>query len=178
MTTTIEYYCYPQSQRPPSIAEDIAQAFQAHESELSTKKLSQENSLSSDNVLEKVRPDLEDLGFNVETGKKAKEKVHHPATFELNGEYDLSFEVDGYHSEEGCLIEVEAGRAWDSNHTHRNLIRAMTMVDVEILVMAVPHRYKHSNATTKAFEKTREIVDTLYRTRRVDVPFSLVLIGY
>lgn len=178
MTTSIEYYCYPLTQRHPPIAEDIAQVFQTHESELSTEKLSQETSLKSDQVLETVRPGLEDLGFNVETGKKAKEKVHHPATFRKNGEYGQSFEVDGYHKEEKCLIEVEAGRAWDSNHTHRNLIRAMTMVDVEILVMAVPHKYKHTNSTTKAFEKSREIVETLYRTGRVDVPFSLVLLGY
>lgn len=178
MTSNIEYYCYPLTQRPPPIAEDIAQVFQAHEQELSTETLSREDSLNSNQVLEKVRPGLEDLGFDVETGKKAKEKVLHPASFRKNGEYDNSFEVDGYHKEKGCVIEIEAGRAWDSNHTHRNLIRAMTMVDVETLVMAVPHKYKHSNSTTKAFKKSREIAETLYRTGRIDVPFKLVLLGY
>lgn len=178
METDIVYYCYPRTQHPPPLAEDVAQAFQAHEAELSTIELSQDDSLKSDDVLETVRPELEEIGFEVETGKGAGERVYQPATFRENGEHDHSYEVDGYHEGENCVIEIDAGRAWDSNHTHRNLIRAMTMAEVDLLVMAVPRKYKHSNGTTPAFEKSKEIVDLLYRTKRIEIPFRLILLGY
>ena len=178
MTSDIEYYSYPSTRRPPPIAAEVVRAFRSLEPEISTVALSREDSLKSDGVLETVRPDLETAGFEVETGKGADNLVHRAATFGKNGRRDHGYEVDGYHEEERCVIEVEAGRAWDSNHTHRNLIRAMTMVGVEVLVMAVPREYKHTNGTTRAFEKSRRIVETLYRSDRVDVPFELVLLGY
>lgn len=178
MATEIEYYCYPMSERPPQVAQEVVHAFREHETAVSTIELSQEASLTSDEVLDTVRPDLEAIGFDIEAGKAANERIYRPATFGENGEPDRRYAVDGYHEEENCVIEVEAGRAWDSNHTHRNLIRAMTMVDVDMLVMAVPREYKHTNATTPAFDKSREIVETLYRTGRVDIPFRLVLLGY
>lgn len=166
------------SERPPQVAREVAHAFRENEAAISTVELSQETSLTSDKVLDTVRPDLEAIGFDVEAGKAANDRVYRPVTFGANGEPDRRYAVDGYHEEANCVIEVEAGRAWDSNHTHRNLIRAMTMVDVEVLVMAVPREYKHSNGTTPAFAKSRGIVETLYRTGRVDIPFRLVLLGY
>jgi len=178
MATDITYYCYPATERPPQVAAKVARAFRANETEISTIELSQEASLTSDEVLDTVRAELEDIGFEIEAGKAADERVYRPAAFRDNGEPAHRYEVDGYHEEENCVIEVEAGRAWDSNHTHRNLIRAMTMADVEVLVMAVPQKYKHSNATTPAFDKSREIVETLYQTRRIELPFKLVLLGY
>ena len=176
--TTITYRSYPSTERPPEIAAPVAGAFRAHESAISTTELSREDSLASDAVLETVRPELEDVGFVIETGKAAADQVTRPATFGTDGDPDRSYAVDGYHEGENCVIEVEAGRAWDSNHVHRNLIRAMTTIGVETLVMAVPRKYKHANATTPAFTRSREVAEMLYRTRRVAVPFRLVLIGY
>lgn len=164
--------------RPPQVAAEVARAFREHEPAISTVELSQETSLRSDDVLDTVRPELEAIEFEVETGKAADEEVYRPAVFGKNGEPDHRYAVDGYHEGENCVIEVEAGRARDSNHTHRNLIRAMTMVDVEVLAMAVPRKYKHSNSTTPAFDNSRNIAETLYRTERVDLPFRLVLLDY
>lgn len=178
MNSNITYYSYPLTQRPPPIADDVAEAFRAHEEVISTRELSQDDSLSSDDVLETVRPDLEVIGFDVEDGKRDVDKVTLPATFGEAGRHDHEFDVDGFHEREGCVLEVEAGRAWDSNHVHRNLIRSMTLPGVELLVMAVPHEYKHSNGTSPAFDKARDIADALYRTDRVGLPFGLVLLGY
>ena len=176
--STITYRCYPSTERPPDIAEPVARAFRTHESAISTTELSREERLASDAVLETVRPELEEVGFVVETGRAAAQQVYRPATFGADGDPDRRYAVDGYHETANCVLEVEAGRAWDSNHVHRNLIRAMTSVGTETLVMAVPRKYKHANATTPAFTRSREVAETLYRTRRVEVPFRLVLLGY
>ena len=39
------------------------------------------------------------LGFKVETGKKAVEKISVPVLFGLNGIPEKSFEADAYHTE-------------------------------------------------------------------------------
>lgn len=178
MATEISYYCYPSTQQPPELAREIADVFRNHESAISTLELSQGDSLKSDEVLEKVRPELEDVGFEVESGSRKEDRVRRAVTFGESGEPNRSHDVDGYHEGEKCVLEVEAGRAWDSNHAHRNLVRAMTMPDVELLAMAVPRKYKHTNSTTKAFEKSKETAEALYGNGRVDLPFGLILLGY
>lgn len=178
MQSNISYYSYPKTETPPTIADDLIEVFRKHESKISTVELSQENSLSSDQVLKAVRSSLEEVGFTVESGKAAGEMVHRPIVFGQNGTVERRHSVDGYHEDEKCVIEVEAGRAWDSKHVHRNLIRAMTMAETDILTIAVPVKYKHSNGSTPAFNKTQRVVEELYRSERVDVPFQTVVIGY
>lgn len=176
MSSSIRYYCYPLSEKPPSFAEEIALAFRAHESDISTEDL--DDGLKSDEVLEKVRPDLEDLGFDVETGNRKEEKIHRPVLFGKNGEPKLRYEVDAYNEEWQCGLEVEAGRAWKGNAIYRDLIQAMMMVQVDTLVLAVPNLYKYSSGTNPAFDKTRSVVETLFNIDRFELPYNLVLLGY
>ena len=158
------------------MAAELVGALRNHEDAISTRQL--ENGLVSDDVLTEVRSSLEAVGFDVEQGKRADEKIHRPVLFGENGEPELQYQVDGYHPEHRCGIEIEAGRAWDGNAIYRDLIHAAMMVQVDTLALVVPNAYKHSRGTTPAFEKTKRVAETLYRTDRFDLPYDLVLVGY
>jgi len=81
--------------------------------------------------------------------------------FGENGEAELRYEVDAYHKKWKCGLEIEAGRAWKGNAIYRNLIQASMMVQVETLAMAVPNLYTYSGGENPAFDKTKNVVDTL-----------------
>mgnify|MGYP001627259021 CR=1 FL=1 len=172
----IRYYCYPRTETPPEFAEEIAAVFRNHEAEIGTEDL--DDGLKSDDVLEALRSGLEDIGFEVEQGKKKDEKIHRPVLFGENGEPQLRYEVDGYHPERRYGLEIEAGRAWMGNAIYRDLIQASVMVQVDRLVLAVPNVYRYSGGENPAFDHTRDVVETIYTTERFDLPFDLILLGY
>ena len=157
--STINYYCYPRTATPPKFADELIRCFRNREDQIAT--VDQENGLKSDNVLETVRPDLIEIGFDVEAGKKKQDKIHRPVLFGENGEAELRYEVDAYHKKWKCGLEIEAGRAWKGNAIYRNLIQASMMVQVETLAMAVPNLYTYSGGENPAFDKTKNVVDTL-----------------
>lgn len=172
----IRYYCYPRTESPPKFAESVVAAFRDKEDEIAT--IGKDDGLKSDAVLAAVRPELEERGFDVETGKSRTDKIHRPVLYGENGEPQLQYEVDGYHEGWRCGLEVEAGRAWKGNAIYRDLIQAMMMVQVDTLALAVPIEYSYSGRTNPAFEKTNHVVETLYSASRFDPPYRLILIGY
>lgn len=172
----IRYFCYPRTDAPPAVADELVGALRNHEAAINTRAL--EDGLVSDEVLSEVRPSLEAVGFDMEQGKSADEKIHRPVLFGENGEPELQYEVDGYHPEHRCGLEIEAGRAWDGNAVYRDLLHAAMMVEVDTLALVVPNAYKHARGSTPAFDKTKRVAETLYRTARFDPPYDLVLVGY
>jgi len=66
--TTIRYICFPRTKPPPHFSSPIADVFKKFESDIST--LSLEKGLTSDEVLQILRPNLTELGFEVEKGKR------------------------------------------------------------------------------------------------------------
>jgi hypothetical protein len=174
--STIRYYCYPRTSPPPAFADDLVGAFRTNESAIATED--REDGLKSDEVLDAVRPALEELGFDVETGKAKADKIHRPVLFGKNAEPELRYEVDAYHDGWNCGLEVEAGRAWKGNAIYRDLIQAAMMVRVDTLALAVPNVYKYSRGENPAFDKTNAVVETLFTANRLDLPYDLILIGY
>lgn len=175
-SSVIRYYCYPRTESPPAFAEAIVEAFRENESKIAT--VDDTDGLKSDAVLASVRPELENQGFEVETGKSEGDRIYRPVLFGENGEPMLQYEVDGYHEGWRCGLEVEAGRAWKGNAIYRDLIQAIMMVRVDTLALAVPIEYSYSGRTNRAFEKTNNVVETLYNTTRFESPYRLILIGY
>lgn len=102
--------------------------------------------------------------------------------FGENGEPDLQYEVDGYHEGKRYGLEVEALRAVLGNALYRDLIQAAVMVQVDTLVLVVPnvYRYNSGGRTTesKAYEKSNHVIDTVYASGRIELPFETLLIGY
>ena len=66
--------------------------------------------LTSDKVLSHVRPGLESLGYEVEDGKRADQRIRRPVLFGEGGSARVTYEPDAFHDDLGILVEIEAGR--------------------------------------------------------------------
>lgn len=178
--TTIRYISFPKTDPPKIFVQSIVDIFSSHEKQISTIIL--DKGLTSNGVLVIIRNELVNLGFQVESGKAKAEKIQRPVFFGENGEPTLKYEIDAYHSEWRCGLEVEAGRAWMGNAIYRDLIQGLVMVQVDTLILAVPIKYKFKssgrNVTSSDFDNTIRIAETLYSHSRVHLPYSLVVIGY
>ncbi|EMA64674.1 hypothetical protein [Halorubrum lipolyticum] len=172
----IRYCYYPRTRAPPDFVEEVVTAFQANEDAIST--VESDNGLKSDDVLDVVRDDMEAIGFEIEEGKSKDEKIFRPVLFGENGEPDLQYEVDGYHEGERYGLEVEASRAVLGNALYRDLIQAAVMVQVDTLVLVVPNVYRYSSGESNAYAKCNDVVDTVYASGRIELPFETLLIGY
>jgi hypothetical protein len=130
---------------------------------------------ASNVILAQVRGGLEAIGFKVEGGKKSADKISVPVLFGKGGKAARTFEADAYHSEEGFVLEVEAGRAVTNYQFLKDLFEAAMMVDVNYLGIAVRNIYKRA----KDFETAYSFLDALYASERLRLPLKgVLLIGY
>jgi hypothetical protein len=180
MQTTIRYICFPRTEPPPNFVAGIARVFEKHENKIGTKKLAK--GLTSNEVLGIIRSNLVELGFDVEAGKQKEDKIERPVFFGENGQPTLKYEIDAYHPAWRCGLEVEAGRAWMGNAVYRDLIQALTMVQVDTLVLAVPNSYKYQNSgrltVSPDYDNAVNVAETLFGHSRFKFPHNLVMIGY
>ena len=180
MPSKVRFSSFPRTEPPPAFTEKIINVFQAHEPLICTMTL--EKGLTSDAVLAELRADLSGLGFAVELGKTSGARIKRPVFFGENGAPDLQYEIDAFHAEWRCGLEIEAGRAWMGNAVYRDLIQALVMVELECLVLAVPNRYRYQSGgrstMSKDYENTCAVADALFGHSRIRMPYRLVLIGY
>jgi hypothetical protein len=180
MEQNVRFIFFPKTELPPFFAPEITTIFQRHEWQIGTILL--DKGLTSNEVLSVIRDDLIELGFEVEKGKRKEEKIGRPVFFGENGQPTLKYEIDAYHSEWHCALEVEAGRAWMGNAIYRDLIQALVMVEVDILALAVPIAYKYrtkGRATiSQDFDNATNVIETLFSHSRFQFPYRLLLIGY
>lgn len=101
--------------------------------------------LTSDRVLEFLRPGLERQGFRVEAGKAAKDRITLPVLFGEQGQPRVRYDVDGVHDELGVLLEVEAGRGARGNAVYRDLVRTSLIVNARFLALGVMQEYHHQS---------------------------------
>lgn len=167
----VNWFFYPRSHEPPEIIRGVVNVFQWQEKELQ----SASRELTSDGILAIVRPGLEKIGFQVEKGKKAMDKVHVPVLFGRNGSLEKYFEADAWNRKEKAVVEVEAGRGYLNNQFLKDLFQACMMHDVEYCAIAVRNLY----VSSKDYEKVVSFFETLYPSRRLTLPLKGVLvIGY
>lgn len=154
--------------------------FRKHDASIGTLHLSK--GLTSNEVLNVIRADMVGLGFEVETGKEKNAKIHRPVFFGEYGEPTLRYEIDAYHREWRCGLEVEAARAWMGNAIYRDLVQGFVMVQVDYLVVAVPNAYRYQSGgravISSDYSNALSVIETLYGHSRVKLPYSLILIGY
>lgn len=178
--STIRYSTFPRTVHPPSTASIVADVFQKSEQDISTVTL--DKGLKSDSVLEIVRPGLMNAGFNVEADKTSVGTIDRPVFFGENGKPSLNYQVDAYHPEYECGLEIEAGRSFMGNAFYRDLIQAMVMVKVSTLIIAVPNTYKYKSSgretISKDYDNACSVADALYGHSRLMIPFNLVVLGY
>ncbi len=139
--------------------------------------------LTSDKVLAAVRPGLEALGYEVEAGKRADQKIRRPVLFGERGAERVAYEVDAVHDDLGIVVEVEAGRGAQSNALYRDLVRASLIVGADYLVLGMMAAYRHQSAgrtvTVDSYAAAKEQLDAIYASGRLQLPFKgILLIGY
>lgn len=168
---TLQFQFFPRSQ---GINPQIRSVINCFEKEIDNIK-SPNNNLSSNQVLEIVRPHLEALNFTVETGKSKAQKISIPVLFGFNNTIDKSFNADAVSEDGKIVIEVEAGRATENNQFLKDIFQACMMFDVEYLVIVVRNEYRGH----KDFEIIYAFLETLYISNRLHLPLKgIVLIGY
>ena len=167
----IQWQFFPKSDPPPDLANAVIGVFVSESSKIN----SSVHALKSDDVLGVVTAKLQELGFEVETGKKASEKIHIPVLFGRNGRTEKSFEADAWHRSGKFVLEVEAGRGITNNQFLKDVFQACMMHDVEYLAIAIRNEYRRN----KNFETMTQFFETLYASNRLELPLRGILaIGY
>ena len=168
----INYISFPRTETPQDFYGEIIQVFNNHFAEISSEDLVQH--LTSNQVLEVVGDGLEQIGFLVEGRQQVT--IHRPVFFGENGEPTVRYQIDSYQPNWKCGLEVEAGRSWNGNAVHRDLIQGLVMTDVDFLVIAVPKLYRPGNI--RPYDKTKDLAEALYGHSRINLPYRLLIIGY
>jgi hypothetical protein len=167
----IQWQYFPKSDAAPDHLLTIVEAFQRHEFEIASSSFD----LTSNEVLRVVREDLCSYGFRVESSRRAEDGIKVPVLFGKNGSLEQFFRADGFHPEHGTVLEVEAGRAVVNYQFLKDLFEACMMHDVNYLAIAVRSMYKGG----RDFEKVTRFFETLYASRRLNLPLhGILIIGY
>ena len=167
----LRYQLFPRS---VGITEELESLVKCFDAEYDSIK-SPDKTLTSDGVLQFLRPRLEAIGFAVETGKSRGEKIPVPVLFGLNNHIDKSFDADGLSKDGKIVIEVEAGRAVVNYQFLKDIFQACMMHGVEYLALAVRNNYRGGDD----FLRVHSFLETLYISNRLALPLEgILLIGY
>lgn len=167
----IRFQFFPRSQGINQQIQNIINCFEIE----SDKIKSPDFNLSSNEVLEIIRPHLEKINFICETGKSKDKKISVPVLFGYDNKIDKSFNADAVSEDGKIVIEVEAGRAVDNNQFLKDIFQACMMFEVEYLVISVRNDYRGAND----FVKIYTFLETLYISNRLHLPLKgILLIGY
>jgi hypothetical protein len=172
---------FARNARAPDWARDFVEVVRKAEADVDTRPLPAEEAerLTSDRVLACIRPGLQSLGYTVESGKKSDQKIKRPVLFGEGGTASVNYEIDAFHDVLGVAVEVEAGRGAFSNADYRDIIRVSLLLDARFMVLMQPLTYRTSKTTKSAYAGTRDLLDAIYASQRLRLPFDgLLLVGY
>jgi hypothetical protein len=141
------------------------------------------SALTSDRVLAQLRPGLEAIGYTVEAGKTAADRITLPVLFGEQGTPRVRYDVDGVHDELGVLLEIEAGRGARGNAVYRDLVRTSLIVDARYLAVGVMQEYRHKSGgreiVVHSYGDAKGQLDAIFASQRLRLPFEGVpLFGY
>ena len=168
----INWVYFPKSSPPPGFGLRVVALFEEVAEAIDSRTQTDQH---SDTVMARLRPGLEKLGFRVEKGKSAEEKIVVPVLFGRKGKILRCFNADAHAASEGWVLEVEAGRAVANNQFLKDIFQACMMHDVLHLAIAVRNTYRSSDD----FAKVESFLETLYVSGRLQLPLKgILLIGY
>jgi hypothetical protein len=176
----IRWTYFPKNKVITKLGLDVVRVFETNENNISSELNNHligtgTTDSHSNNVLDKIYLQLQQIGFEVETGKKKDEKIHIPVLFGEQGKALQSFDADAYNKNEKFVLEVEAGRAVSNYQFLKDYFQACVMVDVEYLAIAVRKIYKKQND----YETVCNFFDTLYASGRLRTELKgILIIGY
>lgn len=165
------YQLFPRSFGVTEQVKDVIKCFEDNFQLIDSHKFN----YNSNDVLEFVRKDLENIGFKIEKSKKKDDKIRVPVLFGLNNKIDKFFDADGISDDLSIVLEVEAGRAYRNNQFLKDIFQACMMPSVEYLILAVRNTY----SGTDDFQSIFAFIETLYVNGRLKLPLKgIVLIRY
>lgn len=172
---------FPRNSKSPEWVRPFVATVRAAEENIST--VERKTGLGSDRVLQQLAAGLRELGFDVESGKKAAERIRRPVLFGSNGRAEVLYEIDAFHEGHGIVLEVEAGRGARGNATYRDIIRASLIVDAQYLALLLPVAYRHVSGgrevSVRAYNDCADLLSALYASQRLALPFrGVLLVGY
>lgn len=175
-----EWFYYPPSVRPPTWVDSFIRVVAEAKEQIESASISE---LTSDKVLAVLRPGLTALGFAIESSKKSADKIRRPVLFGDNGRERVAYEVDGYHEQEGIVLEVEAGRGARGNAIYRDLIRSSLIVDARFLILGAMLAYRHKSGgkemSVASYADAKNALDAIYASGRLKLPLEgILLFGY
>jgi hypothetical protein len=170
-SNTVQWQLFPKSQEISPHLLQVVQAFKNKYMEIDSNKFD----LSSNQVLNTLCPEFENIGFKIERSKIKEDKIKVPVLFGRNGVLEKSFDADGYNPETRTVLEVEAGRGVVNNQFLKDFFQACMMHNVDNLVIAVRLTYKKG----QDFEVVIRFFETLFASGRLQLPLrSILIIGY
>lgn len=174
---------FPRNQRPPAWVHDLIAETGGLRDPLDSTVPPSDVDRRSDAVLARLAPSLEKLGFQVESGKKAAEKITRPVLYGDDGQVEVAYDIDAFHDEHGIALEVEAGRGAANGADYRDLVRTSLLLDARFLVLYMPISYhtKQGGKPTimRAYDGSRRQLNAIYASRRLALPFEgVLLVGY
>lgn len=171
-----DWIYFPTRSRPPAWATEFVTVVAERRDQIDSRARS---GVRSDQVLAELRPGLELLGYRVEASKRRPDTLRRPVLFGDQGTEVVTYEVDAVHDELGILVEIEAGRGAMSNAVYRDLVHASLIVDARYLVLGVMSEYRYSGGTAKSYRDARGLLQAIYGSGRIELPFEGVLLfGY
>jgi allophanate hydrolase subunit 1 len=167
----IKWQFFPKSKIILNHLKSVIDVFEKNELLISSDKFQK----GSNEVLEKLRTDFEEIDYKVEKSKKSNDKIKVPVLFGPNGKLEKYFDADGYNEITKTVIEVEAGRAVTNYQFLKDLFQACMMYEVDYLIIAVRKDYKGN----PDFQNVITFFDTLYASGRLALPLNgILIIGY
>lgn len=167
----IKFQYFPKSKAIPEHLQNVVTVFSGKLNDIK----SEEYKYCSNDVLNILSIDLEDIGFIVEKSKKNTDKIKVPVLFGLNGKLEKYFDADCLNLTTKTVIEIEAGRAVSNYQFLKDLFQACMMSEIEYLVIAVRLVYRNN----PDFQNIITFFDTLYASGRIQLPLKgILIIGY
>jgi hypothetical protein len=166
---------FPRKDAAPDWVGDLVACVAARRSAIDSRT---HKGMTSDGVVGELRDGLVAQGWEIESGKQAAQKIHRPVLFGDQGQVRVKQEIDGWHPELRIVMEVESGRGWMGNAVYRDLVRASLVADAEYLVIGVRQFYEYGkkDVSRNDFEATRDLLDSIYASGRLGLPFAGVLV--
>ena len=180
MTSYPRWRYYPASDVPPSWVGDLTGVFGGVNESIDSSVI---QGAMSDGILAALCPGLIGLGYQVETSKKAIDKIERPVLFGDEGAPRVHYQIDAWLPDSGVVVEVEAGRGWMGNAFYRDLVRTSLIVGARYLAIGMKDKYVYSSGGKKVtghdYENSRDQLDAIYASGRLQLPFEgVLLIGY
>ena len=174
MGTYPDWAYFPRHAKPPAWVGEFNSSVEKSRSLIES---SLHERFDSDAVLGVLRGLLIAQGWEVESGKKAADKIYRPVLYGDQGKTKVNYEIDGWHPTHKAVLEIESGRGWQGNAFYRDLIRTSLVQDAEYLVIGLRTSYSYAKVKNQNdYQKALDQLDAVYASGRLKLPFTGVMI--